>query len=155
MVHHPGRDDRMVAGEGPGDVLGALPGAEPDLFLLDVDRVPAELEDRHFHRIAGPGRRFLENQGNALAGERQAEVGKLRQGQDLLQARRSEVGDGQEMGHQLFTLLTMVPIPSSVRSSIRRACGTRPSMMCAVATPASTASAQARSLGIMPLETLS
>ena len=70
MVHHPGGDDRVVAGEGAGDVLGALAGAEADLFLLDVDRVGAELDRGHLGRVAGARARLLEDQSDALAGER-------------------------------------------------------------------------------------
>ena len=86
MVHHPRGDDRVIAGEGAGDVLGGLAGAEADLLLLDVDRMAAELDDRHLHRVAGARRRLLEDQGDALAGERAAEIGALGQGEDLGEA---------------------------------------------------------------------
>ena len=95
MVHHPRGDDRMVAGEGAGDVLGALAGAEADLLLLDVDRMGAELDRRHLGRVAGPRRGLLEDQSDALARERRAEIGPLGQGEDFRErAVRAELGDG-------------------------------------------------------------
>ena len=64
VVEHPGRDQRAVAGEGAGDVLGRLPRVDPDLLGPDVDRVPAEPDDRHLGRRPGAGRRLLEQQGD-------------------------------------------------------------------------------------------
>ena len=133
MVHHPRGDDRMIAGEGAGDVLGALARAEADLLLLDIDRVRAELDRRHLHRVAGPRARLLEDQSaTPLPASGAAEVGPLGQSEDL---RRSAARQDRAMPSRSLTssvsLLTMVPMPWSVSISISRACGTRPSMMCA------------------------
>src|SRR5690606_7790625 len=46
--------------------------------------------------------------------------------------------------------VTIVPIPSEVKISRRRACWTRPSRMCAWETPPSRASATERSVGSIP-----
>src|SRR5215469_12001579 len=45
---------------------------------------------------------------------------------------------------------TFVPVPSSVNNSTNTQCSTRPSMMCALGTPAPTARRQASILGSMP-----
>src|SRR5688500_9248371 len=154
MVGDAGGDDLVIAGEGAGDVLGGLAAAEPDLLLLDIDRVAAELDHGHLGRVAGARRRLLEHQSDALARQRPAEVGALGQVEDLGEVVRAQVGDAEQVPHQSASRLTMVPMPSSVSSSRSKAWGTRPSMMWAVPTPPSTASAQARSLGIMPALTL-
>ena len=46
--------------------------SNPDLLAPRVHGVTSELHDRHLHRVAGPGRRLLEDQRRALAGERRA-----------------------------------------------------------------------------------
>src|SRR5688572_14013519 len=154
MVGDSGRDDVVIASEGPGDVLGRLARAEPDFLLLDVDRMAAQLDDGHLDRVAGARRRLLEDQGDALAVERPAKVAALGQVQDLGEVVAAQVGDAEQVPHQSASLLTMVPMPSSVSSSMSKAWATRPSMMWAVPTPPSTASAQALSFGIMPAPTL-
>ena len=53
MVHHPGGDDRVVAGEGAGDIFGALAAAQADLLLLDIDWVGAEAGQRPFPSSCG------------------------------------------------------------------------------------------------------
>src|ERR1044072_9158611 len=155
MVDHSRGEDRVIAGERAGDVLGALARAEPDLLLLDVDRMGAELDGGHLGRAAGPRRGLLEDEGDALAGERRAEIGPLGEAEYLLERPLRQRGDAEQVGHQSRSFLTIVPIPSSVRISISRAWGTRPSMRWAEPTSPATASAQARSLGIMPALTLS
>jgi hypothetical protein len=100
----------MVAGERARHVLGGLAGAEAHLLLLDIDGMAAELDGGDLHRASGAGRRLLEQQGDALSGERQAEVGKLGQGEDLLQPLAPEIGDREDPGHQLLSRLTMVPM---------------------------------------------
>src|SRR6185312_10506215 len=45
---------------------------------------------------------------------------------------------------------TLVPVPSSGKSSTSTQCSTRPSMTCALGTPAVTARRRASTLGIMP-----
>src|SRR5208283_5739900 len=47
-------------------------------------------------------------------------------------------------------LTTLVPVPSSVKSSTSTQCSTRPSMTCALGTPPVTARRHASTLGIMP-----
>src|SRR5205085_6010644 len=155
MIHHPGGDDAVIAGERPGDILRALARVDADLFLLDIDRMAAELDDRHLGRIAGARRRLLEQERDPLPLHRPAEVGPLRQSKDLGESAFRQVGDAQEIAHSRASLVTIVPMPLSVSTSISNACGTRPSMMCADPTPPSTASAQARSFGIIPALTLS
>src|SRR3546814_14690149 len=72
--------------------------------------------------MAGAGARFLENQRDALAGERTARIGTRRQIEDRVQPPGVEIGDGEDVaGHQSAPFLTMVPMHSSVRSSIRLA----------------------------------
>jgi hypothetical protein len=46
VVEHARRDDRVVAGEGTGDVLDALALADAKLARLEVDRVAAKLRVR-------------------------------------------------------------------------------------------------------------
>src|SRR3546814_8941752 len=71
--------------------------------------------------MAGAGARFLENQRDALAGERTARIGTRRQIEDRVQPPGVEIGDGEDVaGHQSASFLIMVPMPSSVRSSISK-----------------------------------
>ena len=65
VLEHAGADDRVVAAEGAGHVLGRLAAVDADLVVADGDRVTAQLHDRHLHRVAGAGRRLLEHQRHA------------------------------------------------------------------------------------------
>src|SRR5690242_8130851 len=154
MVEHACCNDRVIAGEGSGHVGDALAGADAKLVLLDVDRVPAELRRRQLHRIAGAGARLLKIKRDALVLQH-ARGRLLRKLENPVEVRGCQVADREQMSHQLFSFVTIVPTPWSVSSSISSEWFTRPSMMCAKRTPWSTASAQALSLGIMPLPTLS
>ena len=64
---------RVVALHDPGDVLDRLADVEPDLLAAGVDRVAAELDDGHLHRVAGAVRRLLEDQRDARPGQRPSE----------------------------------------------------------------------------------
>ena len=70
MVEDPRAEDAVVAGQRAGDVLGGLPHVEADLGALDVDGVPAQVDHGHLGGVAGPGRRLLEEERHALAGQR-------------------------------------------------------------------------------------
>ena len=152
MVHHPRGDDRVVAGEGAGDVLGALAGAEADLLLLDIDRMARPAGPPPSRSSCGCARDgFWKTRATPLPAS--GAPRSVRSDKARISAKRlgAEVGDAEQVGSPvLLPSVIIVPMPSSVRISISKACGTRPSMMCAEPTPPSTASAQARSFGIMP-----
>ena len=69
VVEHPRRDDRVVGGQRAGDVLRRLPLVDADLVGPDRDRVSAESDHRHLAAVARPGRRLLEHERDAAAGE--------------------------------------------------------------------------------------
>ena len=54
----------------------------------------AELDHRHLHRVAGARARLLEDQGDALAVQRPAEVGAFGQVEDRGELLARQVGDG-------------------------------------------------------------
>ena len=102
VVEDPSGDHRVVPGHDPHDVLDGFAGVEADLLAPGVDRVTAELHDRHLHRVPGPVRRLLEDQRGSLALERSAErldrlFGQIEDRGDLGSA---EVGDVEQVtGH--------------------------------------------------------
>ena len=63
----------VVALHDPGDVLDRLADVEADLLAARVDGMTTELDDGHLHRVTGAVRRLLEDQRDALAGERATE----------------------------------------------------------------------------------
>ena len=96
-------EDRAVPGEGPGDVLDGLAGAHADLVLAEVDRVGPEGGGGHLGRRPGAGRRFLENHGDALAGQAGRDpLGRVLPGLGALEQRGEgggvEVVDLEEVG---------------------------------------------------------
>jgi hypothetical protein len=70
----PGPEQRVVAGEHPGDVLRGLPVVDADLVGPHRDGVTAELDHAHLAGVARAQRRLREQQGDAPAGERRAVV---------------------------------------------------------------------------------
>ena len=70
VVEHARRDDRAEPGEGAGDVGDRLAHAEADLLGPHVDRVTAEADHGHLGGRPRAGRRLLEQQHDALAGQR-------------------------------------------------------------------------------------
>src|SRR5437899_96216 len=148
MVEHPRRDDRVIAGERARHVLDALARADAELCRLQIDRMRTELGRRHLHRVARPRARLFEIERNALV-LKHARRGALRHFQNRAQVLGGEVANGEQVPHQLFSFLIIVPTPWSVRSSISSEWCTRPSMIWAKLTPCSTASSQALSLGFI------
>ena len=108
----------MVALEDAHDVLDGLAHVDPDLVAAGVHRVAAELDDGHLHRVAGAQRRLLEDQGDALAVQRPAELGRRDGGEveDLAQLVGREVGDVEEVpGHQ--SAAPIIATASSISAS--------------------------------------
>ncbi len=100
MGEHPGGDDGVVALEDAHDVLEGLAHVDADLLATRVDRVAAELDDRHLHRLSGAGGRLLEDQHRRrvrrAAGRARAVVA-LGEVEDRPQLGRGEVGDVEQV----------------------------------------------------------
>ena len=99
VLEHPGADGGVVAGQRAGDVLDALADVERDLVAPDGHGMAAELHDRHLHRVAGAGRRLLEQQGHAPAGQHLRQVRPLGQVEHGAQLVGVEVVDLEEVPH--------------------------------------------------------
>ena len=151
MIHHPRGDDRVIAGERAGHVLGAFArcrarprpsGCRPD--GRRAGRPPSPSSCGCAPMASGRPRRrpCPPAAGRDRSAPTSARISASALGPSSAMLSRSVM--------PVSPCVTMVPMPSSVSTSISKACGTRPSMMWAEPTPPSTASAQARSLGIMP-----
>jgi hypothetical protein len=150
MVEHPRGDDRMIAGERAGDVLGALARADAELVLLDVDRMAAELAPPS-PSSCGCARSASRNRARRPCRRAAAEVGALGQREDLARGRRGRGRDGEQVPHQLFFLDHRADALVGQQLDQQRV--RHPAVDdVGEADAASTASAQALSLGIMPAD---
>ena len=75
VLEHAGGDQGVVPLHDPGDVLDRLARVESDLLAACVHGMPAELGDRHLHRVAGAVGGLLEDQCHALSGQWRTERG--------------------------------------------------------------------------------
>ncbi len=93
VVEDPGAEDAVVAGQRAGHVLGRLARVQADLVALDVDGMPTEVDHGHLGGVAGAGRRLLEEQRHALAGQSPRRRVRLRQRQHPVPAGGVEIVD--------------------------------------------------------------
>ncbi|MEI2651486.1 MAG: hypothetical protein V9G12_04855 [Microthrixaceae bacterium] len=94
----------VVPHEGAGDVLGRLTHVEADLLGPDVHRMAPELDRGDLHRVAGAGRRLLEEQGHPAPVQRRGEVGGFGEVEHVDQLSGSEIVDLEEVPWHLRTL---------------------------------------------------
>ena len=153
VIEHPRGDDRVIAGERARHVLDALAAADAELVLLDIDRMTAELRGRHLHRVAGARARLLEDRARRPC--RRAARGCGCSDSARISAKAAAVRSriDRRCLTSSFSFRIMVPTPWSVRSSISKRMLHPAVDDVREADALSTASAQALSLGIMPLPT--
>src|SRR5690606_3863933 len=147
VVEPPGAEDRVVAGQHPGDVGDRLALAAADLLAPERDRVTAELHDRHLGRVPGPQRRLLEVQADRAPGERAVATGRLGgPPEHLVELLGAQVVDLQHVAHGHRSS----PPPAGIAASTSPIAATAASISSSVI---SSGGARRRAVGVTALAT--
>ena len=109
---HARADDSVVARQRAGQVLRGLPLGQADLVAPDRHGMAPELDHRHLHGVARPGRRLLEHEPDPLAAEQLRHLPALGPVEQVDQLLRGDVVDVEKVARHWPTAPPVIGAPS-------------------------------------------